>query len=621
MNVPQDVLEHKTLMIALLACAGEVARELGVEVSLPVAAMARTLGANRTSVYEQKDRLVRALTALVQSGPGRPAAESDAPRPCSCQETALTVRVQEFRIRHLDAVVEHANRTSYSPSFRRFILDQLDGWEGTTASFAEACRVPPDTLKDWARDDRAGLPSTPPAKRRLELPVDASETTRSIAQDFEEWEGTTKDFLRLAGQRYGLTANQVARVLRICGAIASRSRRQFRHRGTTERLSPGALLVTDGKTLDVELTGSGSRIRKNWQGIVDQATGCDTAAVVTEEEDAAAARSAFEKSVEFLGDVPPEGLLHDNKSCYQEAEFRGQVDAAGTVLVAATLGRAENKAVLEGAFSLFEARVGTIRLDDSSMDSLIASAVGEIVRAYTAATNGVPRAELEGLSRQAAVRFARPSSAQQAADRAFIRDLKERHERERHSNWREKIKPVSRRLLGHVFATLELGDRDPLGKLQEYLSIYEPAAIRQAAVIVAARLGRGELQRTHAHRYLAKVIQTTQESLDLERQAAELFELCRLQAQDWVSMERVEYEQLQRDNDPRTLACALAERAAWGGLPVQGAFWTEQLLELLDRARHLVEPVSRFLVRLYEAPAERRLLLLDRIAALQWGIV
>src|SRR3990170_3797393 len=577
MNVPQDVLEHKTLMIALLACAGEVARELGVDVSLPVAAMSRTLGANRTSVYEQKDRLVRALTALVQSGPGRPAAESDAPRPCSCQETALTVRVQEFRIRHLDAVVEHANRTSYSPSFRRFILEQLDGWEGTTASFAEACRVPPDTLKDWARDDRAGLPSTPPAKRRLELPVDASETTRSIAQDFEEWEGTTKDFLRLAGQRYGLTANQVARVLRICGAIASRSRRQFRHRGTTERLSPGALLVTDGKTLDVELTGSGSRIRKNWQGIVDQATGCDTAAVVTEEEDAAAARSAFEKSVEFLGDVPP-----------------------------------------EGAFSLFEARVGTIRLDDSSMASLIASAVGEIVRAYTAATNGVPRAELEGLSRQAALRFARPSSAQQAADRAFIRDLKERHERERHSNWREKIKPVSRRLLGHVFATLELGDRDPLGKLQEYLSIYEPAAIRQAAVIVAARLGRGELQRTHAHRYLAKVIQTTQESLDLERQAAELFELCRLQAQDWVSMERVEYEQLQRDNDPRTLACALAERAAWGGLPVQGAFWTEQLLELLDRARHLVEPVSRFLVRLYEAPVERRLLLLDRIAALQW---
>src|SRR3972149_6177718 len=98
MNVPQDVREHKTLMIALLACAGEVARALGVDVSMPVAAMSRTLGANRTSVYEQKDRRVRALTALVQSGPGRPAAASDADGRCSCEDGALTVRGQEFRI-------------------------------------------------------------------------------------------------------------------------------------------------------------------------------------------------------------------------------------------------------------------------------------------------------------------------------------------------------------------------------------------------------------------------------------------------------------------------------------------------------------------------------------------
>ena len=620
MNLPHEVLEHKTLMIALLACADGVARELGIDVSMPVAVMSRALGANRTSVYEQKARLASALTGLVESGPGRPPGESDAQQPGSCQETALTIRVLEFQIRHLDAAVEHANRTSYSPSFRRFILEELDGWEGTTAGFAVASRVPPDTLKDWVRDDRAGLASDPPAKRRLELPVDASETTRSIARDFEEWEGTTKDFLRLAGEQYGVTANQVAKVLRIVGAISSRSRRPFRHRGTTERLSPGALLVTDGKTLDVELTGSGSRTRKNWQGIVDQATGCDTAAVVSEEEDAAATRRAFEESVEFLGNVAPEGLLHDNKPCYQEVALRGQVDAAGTMLVPATLGRAENKAGLEGAFSLFEARVGTIRLDDSSMDSLIDSSVGEIVRAYTAATNGVPRAEQEGLSRQAALRSARPSTEQQAADRTFIRKLKERHERQRHSNWREKIKPVSRRLLAHVFAKLELEDRDPSGKLQEYLSIYEPAAIRQAAAIVSVRLRRGDLQRKYAHRYLTKVIQSTQEQLDLERQEADLLELCRLQAQDWVSIERAEYEELRRDSDPQTLACALAERAAWGGLPVEGAFWTEKLLEFLERAQHLLERVRRFLVRLYEAPAERRLSLLDRIAALQWGI-
>lgn len=620
MNVPQEVLEHKTLMIALLACAERVARELDVTVGTPVAAMARALDANRTAVYEQRDRLVGALSALVAAGPGRPAVGSQAPASCRCVELTLTVRVLDFRVRHLDAVVEHAGRTTYSPSFRRFILGELDGWEGTAAGFAQACQLPADTVKDWVRDDRAGLQNAPPPRPRAQVPVDASETTVSITRDFDAWEGTTKDFLRVESRRYGLTTVQVAMVLRIVGAIASRARRVFRHRGSTVRLSPGSMLVTDGKTLDVELTGSGRRTRRNWQGIVDQATGCDTAVVVTKEESAVAARRAFEQSVTFLGGVAPEGLLHDNKPCYQEAAFRNHVDAAGSVRVPATFGRAENKAGLEGAFSLFEERVGTIRLDDSSIDSLVDSAMGEVVRAYTAATNAVPRAELGGSSRLAALRSARPSSAQRAADRHFICNLKERHERCRQADWRDGIKAASRRLLDQVFARLELADHDPCGRLRAYLSIYEPAAIRQAAAIVAVRLERGQLQREHAERYLTKVIQSTQASLDLERQAAELLDLCRGQAQDWVAKERAEYEDLRRQHDAAALACALAERAAWGGLPVEGAFWTEELLALLAGAGHLVEVVRRHLVRLYEAPVERRLSLLDRVAAQQWGV-
>jgi len=61
-------------------------------------------------------------------------------------------------------------------------------------------------------------------------------------------------------------------------------------------------------------------------------------------------------------------------------------------------------------------------------------------------TNGVPREQLAGRSRQAALRAGRPSAAQQAADRACIQALKERHERLRRSHWREKIKPAARRL-------------------------------------------------------------------------------------------------------------------------------------------------------------------------------
>lgn len=171
-----------------------------------------------------------------------------------------------------------------------------------------------------------------------------------------------------------------------------------------------------------------------------------------------------------------------------------------------------------------------------------------------------------------------------------------------------------------MFARLGLEKLDPNGKLREYLSVYEPAAIRLAAAVVEPRLERDELDRDYAHRYLTKVIQAKQHELDLERQSALLLELCRAQNQDWVSVERAEYAALKRDSDPEALARAIAERAASGGLPVQGTYWTGKLLELLDQAPELLELVRRFLTRLYEAPEDRRLYLLDRLAAHHCGI-
>jgi hypothetical protein len=626
MTVPPDALAHKTLMIALLACADDVARELGLSKGVSATAMARALGTNRTAMYEQKGRLLRALGTLAATGPGRPPAATTLPDGDRCQALELTVRVQAFRLEHLDAVIVHGTRTSYSPSFRRWILGELDRWPGSRAVFASATGLPPDTLTDWVRDDRAGLKlettttnALPP--ERTPVPVEASETARTILDSFKVWEGPTKHFLRLTAARHGLVPDQVARVLRICGALAPRPRRPFRHRRSTELLTPGALVITDGKSVDVELTDSHQRMRLHWQGIVDQATGCDTAVVVSDEEDAAAVRQAFERTVSFLGGAVPAGLLHDNKPCYLDDQLCAALQAAGTLMVSATLRRPENKALLEGAFSLFEARVGTIRLDDRSQRSLIHSAVREVIRAYTAATNGVPRAELGGRSRERALRSACPSAAQQAADQAFVRRLKARHDRYRTSNWRQRIKPMSRRLLGLVFRRLGLAVRDPKGRLQEYLAIYEPAAIRQAEAIVSLRLKEGALELAHAHRYFAKVVQNVQASLDLERQADELLELCQLQCQDWVALEREDYETLQRDCLPEELVCAVAERAVSGSLPVAAAFWTTELLALLRNARHLLEPVRRFLIRLYEAPPDRRLLLLDRLAALQLGLV
>jgi len=133
--------------------------------------------------------------------------------------------------------------------------------------------------------------------------------------------------------------------------------------------------------------------------MVDQTTACDTASVVTNEECAAGVAEAFRTSLISLGGVAPEGLLHDNKPCHDDQQLRRYVHEHGTTMIPATPSRPENKAILEGAFGLFEQRVGTIRLDDTSPRTLLTSAVEEVLRAYTAATNSVPRIGLDGASR------------------------------------------------------------------------------------------------------------------------------------------------------------------------------------------------------------------------------
>jgi len=332
-------------------------------------------------------------------------------------------------------------------------------------------------------------------------------------------------------------------------------------------------------------------------------------------------RKAFANSLEFLADVPPDGFLYDNKPCYQDAGLQADLEEAGTLPIAATPCRPENKAILEGAFSLFETRVGTIRLDDTSVRTLISSAVREVIRAYVAATNATPRPEFGGLSRQAALRLARPSADQKAADRAFIRALKERHERVSKSDWRRRVKSTSQHLLDNAFARLGIEHLDPQGSLREYLSVFEPAAIRLATTIVSARIQARELNMACAHRYFAKVVRSMQESIDLNRQSMELLELCRLEAQDWVSQECADHEALKsRCTSKQALARALAARAAAGSLPVTCAFWTQQLMTLLGESRELIAHVRRFLIRLYEAPEENRLLLLNHLAEFETGL-
>lgn len=615
MTLPPQLFRRKTLMLAILVLARQLAATLAIDLTASMAEICRTLGANRTSVYEQLQRLVACLGDLAKARPGRPPA-TEAPEPGDERAALrLTVEVLEYRLHHPGAVIEHRQRTTYADAFRRFVLECHDRWQGSLQAFADAVQIPFDTLRDWMRHDHAEV-LEPQDKQRPSVPAKASELTRQIVDEWMRWIGPARPFISHAAQCFDLSTAQIARLMKILGLIRTRRRRfGCRYRGSTETLSPATMLVTDGKWLTLELIDSQETLYFNWQGIVDQATGCDTAAVVTPQEDAAAARQAYERSVRFLGGLVPDALLHDNKPCYDDAQLQQTLENYGTDMIPATLGRAQNKAILEGAFGLWQQRVGTLRLDDTNDDTLLRSAVAEMVRVYTAATNAVPRIELDGRSRLQALQETCPTAEQQQRDEDFLARLKADHQRPRQ---RQPL-PESLRLIEHVFERFDLATHDPRGELQRYLATFSPAAIRRAAAVLAAKLDH--LERRYAHRYLAQVIRTQQDELDLERAAEELLELCQRQHQDWTQDEEKHFQILaQEHHDPAELATVVAQRAAFGGLPVQGAFWNRKLLKLLRQAEHLVESVKKSLVRLYEAPKQQRLALLDLITAQQQGI-
>ncbi|MCP4717774.1 MAG: hypothetical protein GY868_21830, partial [Deltaproteobacteria bacterium] len=182
--------------------------------------------------------------------------------------------------------------------------------------------------------------------------------------------------------------------------------------------------------------------------MVDQATACHTAVVVTETECADGVRDAFESSCAFVGRAP-QALIHDNKPIHDDQRLREQIEKT-TTMIPATAQRPENKAVIEGEFGKYEQAVGTIYLDDSSKNELTRSAVGEILRAYTAGVNHAGRAEFYGKSRQQVLRATCPDPDK---DRKFIEQLHSEHTATRRVDVLP-TRPASRIILDEGFRRL-----------------------------------------------------------------------------------------------------------------------------------------------------------------------
>lgn len=586
------------------------------------------LDVSRSRAYQVEGMIEKYLDELCCLRPGRPANgesesgcdSSDGQRPCD----AAKIEVLEYRLQFPGAVVQHRRRQDYSPGFRRFILGRYDHYVPTrlsTEEFAASTEVPVDTLRNWLQLDRNELSEEKRARQTqhpdtIIIPEDASGMVYLIVELYQNWHGSTRDFIPYCAKALGLKPCDVTRVLRILKIIRPGTEKPPKYPGSTEKLSPGSMSVIDGKEIAIHLVGSDTWTKKTVHVAADQATNTITGIAASQNECAEKALEVFRQTVEFQGGKAPLGLLHDRKPCYRDEEFREEVEKT-TTLVQATKGRGENKAVIEGAFSEFERQFGAIRLDDSSRHKLLESAVQEVLRGFAAARNHAPRTEHEGQSRIDVLRKSCPSREQQERDRNFILRLKARHESE-YPTFQDQR---SRALLDEGFQRWNLTEKDPGGHLRKHLSWCEPSAVRRGFTLFSSRMQRGVIDREYAHRYLAKLIQSCQEEIDFERAEDELLRSCKAEYEWWLAHEEKAYQEIVKNGkDSLDVCCRIAEMAAHGSLPINAAFWRDKLRKEVERNRHHAAEVRCFLRRLYEAPQHVRLGLITSVAEVEYGL-
>ena len=606
-------------MIALHLLTRDHAVEAGLCLEGTVSDICSQAGVNRTQVYEKKAQLTKAFEKIELPEPGRTRKKGASTSEQDTVGWTLQVTVLQYRLDNPGAFVRHCGGyTGYSSGFRRIILDLFDDWIGSQERFCALVEVPYPTLETWKVKDALG-PYRPASMRSVpDLGPGTRDVVRMIVEDYAIWQGSLRDFLGHEPRRVNLPANQIRRVLMITGMISVNKRNPPRYRGSTEKVQPGTILVTDGKEVAVHLTSSEEKRSYNWQGTVDQTTACHTAVVVTETENAQGVRRAFEESVCFMG-REPEAVVHDNKPIYKDRNLRKAIEPE-TAMIAATPRRAENKAVIEGEFGKFEQAVGRINFDDSSMESLIKSAVEEIVRTYTAGLNHAGRYEFEGLSRLQVLRRACPDPEK---DRVFLKTLKSRQVLLGKPEQLPTME-VTRSILDKGFATFELTSLDPKGTIRTWLSSrYTPEAIRQGLAIFGTERAKGRLRSGTAHRYLVKVIQNCQDEIDLREQETQLWKYAEVEKRGLLRALDRDYELLTAECEEGTgpandLAFRISEMAVFGAMVLQRSFWEGKLKALLMKRKHRTASVIRHIRRLFETQWNDRFQLINRM--ISWDI-
>ncbi len=140
---------------ALFLTAFAFAKKFGLSMPGPSQILQAT-GAPASTAYRYKAKLMTLLGRLAQP-PGRPRSVEPGPE-VQARRSELGTRLLEFVYSHPGAVIRQGNKTSYSDSFRRKVLELWEDYKDLGAEvFAHTACIPVTTLREWLRAGRQSL--------------------------------------------------------------------------------------------------------------------------------------------------------------------------------------------------------------------------------------------------------------------------------------------------------------------------------------------------------------------------------------------------------------------------------------------------------------------------------
>lgn len=511
----------------------------------------------RSYIYERQPWLERHLAALDWSAPPEPALDRDV------QEELQRLRVQAPMLRYR---AEHpgawgsGDHNTYGPALHQFVLQHASdvgvGVTITQAQFAEYVEIPLPTLKDWwsaargsgqtpgqisspepaspapplaptpiaatSSDERPAPPPAiplaasadqpqaqggPPTLAELTLSLEMLE----IIKRYDKWEGTVRAFVGHLRNDHNLrySRKEVTEILHIAAErkLLRRAPPTFRARGSSFTPPPGVQATSDGKELVVVINGR--RLKITWQPTMDVGSTLIVGNAIRPNEDAQGVLASFGEGVANTG-VRPDFFLLDNKECNKSAELVAGMPVE-TTLMYSSLGRPQNKAVIEGMFGLFDEELGEVVavIDTTSEATILAGVAEAVTRAWDAGRNG-RRRKRDGLSPIERYRLGHTAEERKAAiDR--LSAIKRRHD-ERNACTLGQCNPEVVAAL-HDACTRFGFDKD--GDILASLGTFSIAAVREAAAIYHARKQAGRLDPDAGLRYFGGIVRNCQYNIEL----------------------------------------------------------------------------------------------------------